>query len=197
MINRMPTAEEARRLFGLDPDRPVALIFGGSLGARSVNSAVDASVDLIAQSDFQVLWQRGKLYSAPPDLPENIKSAVFIDDMASAYAAADLVVSRSGATTVAELSSAGKPSVLVPLPTASNNEQESNARVLEEKGAAKMIKDENIGREFFPLVEELIFDKRKLAQMAQAAKSLARPDAAEKCAEDILRLVKAKKQISY
>ncbi len=177
---------EAREKFGLDPGKMTILIFGGSLGAKSINNAMMSALKDFAGSEYQVIWQTGKLVEPSNDLPGNIKSMQFIDDMATAYAASDLVICRSGATTVAELCAIGKPAVLVPLPSASNNEQYLNAKLLDEKKAAIMITDSRIGDLLFAVTRELIRDQRRLEDMTAKAKSLGKPLAAENCAKEIL-----------
>jgi UDP-N-acetylglucosamine--N-acetylmuramyl-(pentapeptide) pyrophosphoryl-undecaprenol N-acetylglucosamine transferase len=176
---------ESSKIFGLNPEKKTILFFGGSLGARSINRAVVNSLEKFKEMDLQILWQTGKNYIPPPDIPENVKVLQFIDDMASAYYSADLVVSRSGATTVAELGIVGKPSILVPYPSASNNEQEFNAKVLEDKNAAIIVPDNEIEFKLFDLISKYIFDDQKLASMSQNAKSLGKPDAAEECVREI------------
>ncbi len=141
MFTGMHSREEAINKFGLKQDKKTVLIFGGSLGAASINRAAQKAISALHNDALQFIWQTGKNFTPEINIPQNVKLLTFIDDMASAYAAADLVIARSGATTVAELCLTGKPSVLVPLSTAANNEQESNARVLEQEGAAIMYTD--------------------------------------------------------
>ena len=186
----LPPQELARARFGLDPQLRTILIFGGSLGARSINNSIIKLLPIVAKSNYQVLWQIGNNFTVPKDIPSNVKVLNFIDDMASAYSASDLVVSRSGATTVAELCVVAKPSILVPLPSASNNEQESNANVLHNKGAAIMLLDYTLDEYLLDIINELIEDPKKLSKMGKAAKSLAKPDAADYAAQSIFELVK-------
>lgn len=179
---------ESRKKFGLDANKKTILVFGGSLGAKAINEAVSKYLSNFAKEQYQILWQTGKNYEIPTT-PANIKAQVFIDDMAAAYAAADLVVSRSGATTTAELCIVGKPSILVPLPSASNNEQKHNALAMESKGAAIMCLNEKIGESLFSLADNLIKDTAKLQKIGSCATSLAKPEAAEKVAELILKKI--------
>jgi UDP-N-acetylglucosamine--N-acetylmuramyl-(pentapeptide) pyrophosphoryl-undecaprenol N-acetylglucosamine transferase len=122
-------------------EKRVLLVFGGSLGARSINEAIEGSLQDFIEKGLYVIWQTGSSYTSAPmqtgsmAVRDNLRRSEFIDDMATAYAAADLVVSRSGATTVAELAVAAKPSVLVPLASAANNEQSINAEVFKKAGA--------------------------------------------------------------
>lgn len=188
-IKNLPERKSAREKFELDPGKPTVLIFGGSLGALSLNRAIEKSLGQFADKEIQLLWQTGKRYKAPTDLPDNVKSLVFIEDMAAAYAAADLVVARSGATTVAELCLAGKASVLIPLPSAANNEQAENAKVLEKNGASRIIADGEAGKKLADLVFEMIESPKLLSSMAGAVSALARPDAAAQCAKEMLGFI--------
>lgn len=182
--------EEARQKFGLAPDKLTALIFGGSLGARSINNATGKAIKSLDSAKIQFLWQTGKNYEIPAILPENVKVLQFIDDMASAYAVADLVVSRSGATSVAEICTTGKPAILVPYPHAANNHQEMNAMSLQEKGACILIDDSEIEHVLTEKIEEYIFDEFELNEIGKAAKALGKPDAAKNTAREIMKFLK-------
>lgn len=189
-ILTLPAPRIAKKQFGLDPDKKTILIFGGSLGAKSINMAAEIAINYFAESEFQFIWQVGENYPLTGTIPENVRVMKFIDNMANAYAASDLVICRSGATTVAELTVVGKPSILIPLPTASNNEQEHNARVLEEKGAAFMVENSAISDCIIELISKLMNDASALDLMSSAVKTLAKPDAAFNSAIKILELIK-------
>lgn len=181
---------EARAKFGLDPAKKTVLIFGGSLGARSINEAAEAAFAIYNKDvKIQFLWQTGKNYTVKNPLPENVRQLTFIDDMAAAYSAADLVVARSGATTVAELCSAGKASVLVPLPSASCNEQAANAAEMVKQEAAIILDNSRVYDELGTKIGELIADETRLKKMADAAKSLAKDSAAADTVEKIMKLI--------
>lgn len=182
-----PGQDESRSKFNLDLKKKTILVFGGSLGAKSINHAVESMLDEFRETNYQLLWQTGRNYTPPQNLPGNVVCLPFINDMASAYSAADLVISRSGATTVAELAVTGKPSILIPLPSASNNEQFHNAKQLEQAGAAEIIEDANAGNNLKNLMLEFIADEGKLKKMGESVAKLAKPDAAEKCTKEILR----------
>lgn len=188
----IPEKSDAKAKFDCDAEQQMIFIFGGSLGAASINNAVEKNLDLIAKSDYKLLWQTGKNYIPPNDLPRNIIQTKFIDDMASAYAAADLVISRSGATTVAELAVIAKPSILVPLETASNNEQSLNAQIFEKNGAAKVLKNKELSKDLFPLAEQLLKNNELLTDMSVNAEKLAKKNAAKNTAIKILNLINLK-----
>lgn len=196
MLTAAPPVNDARATFGLSAHTPTLFVFGGSLGARSINHAVAASVEILSARGIQVLWQTGKNYTPPETLPDGIVSRTFIDDMASAYSAADLVLCRAGGGTVAELKIARKPAVLVPLPSAANNEQEYNAKALTASGAAIMVRDAELPDAFLPLVLDLLLESPDtLDTMAAAAGTLARPNAARDAAEILITI--ASKQPSH
>lgn len=185
-ILNLPPKVEAQEKLELEKDKHTLLIMGGSLGARSINRAVEMNLNALADVDLQIIWQTGNNYVVPPRLPNNIKQVNFISDMASAYAVADMILCRSGATTVAEICVAGKPSILVPMPSASNNEQYQNAKVLADRNAAILVEDSLIAERIIPAIAELAESETRLTELAENALALAKPDAAEKVAQEIL-----------
>jgi len=182
--------DTAYNKFGLEKGKPVVLIFGGSLGAKAINDAVLKWINNFSKSAYQILWQTGNNFNLSADLPTNIKCIDFIDNMADAYAVADLIVSRSGATTVAELCIVGKPALLVPLPSASNEEQHLNAKYLEKHNAAIIINNADISNNLYEVVNDLMQNSRTLQEMSASLKALARPDASLNIANDIVLSVK-------
>lgn len=188
--------EEAYRHFGLDPARKTIFLFGGSLGAQALNEAITAQIGQIKKRhDVQLLWQVGKIYfdryqNMDKVQEPNVHLLAFVDRMDMAYAVADLVVCRAGALTISELALLGKPALLVPSPNVAEDHQTKNARSLVDKGAAVMLSDaeakERLTGEALSLLEQT--DKR--ANMAQAIKTLARPDAAGQIAREVLELIK-------
>ncbi|HYF03134.1 MAG TPA: undecaprenyldiphospho-muramoylpentapeptide beta-N-acetylglucosaminyltransferase [Patescibacteria group bacterium] len=191
-IRATPDKTEARGFFGLKPDVPTVLAVGGSLGAKSINEALEKIVKKPGSpfKNIQLIWQTGSTFQSSGDFGENIWVNQFIKDMPHAYAAADLVIARAGATTLAELSAIGKPSILVPYPFAANNHQEHNARYMEEKGASRMILDKDMQLQLENEVLELLENESELLRMSVAARSLGKPEAATQAAEVILSLTK-------
>ncbi|MBS1537585.1 MAG: undecaprenyldiphospho-muramoylpentapeptide beta-N-acetylglucosaminyltransferase [Bacteroidetes bacterium] len=188
MVMTLPNKASARVKFGLHPDKPSVFVFGGSLGAHSINNIIENSLEKFAQNNIQLIWQIGNTYPQPKYLPEGIMVRRFIDDMASAYSAADLVVCRAGGGTVAELTNVGKPSILIPLPTATNNEQFYNARILEEGGASKLLTNDILKDKLFTTIQELIQNPKILIDMSNSAKLQAKPDAAYSAALELKRI---------
>lgn len=185
----LPEKGVARVALGLNESIPTVFAFGGSLGARSINNAISHLLRDERLKNIQLIWQTGKNFTPPNNIPSNVRVFDFIDDMATVYAAADLVISRAGGGTVSELINIGKPSVLVPLPSAANNEQWHNATVLERHGAAILTDDTHIVDTFSETLFSLVSDVKRLDLMASATHLLAKPDAAKKAAEIFLSLI--------
>lgn len=180
--------EEARASLKLSPDTNTLLVFGGSLGAKAINQATEKFI--ANHSDIQVIWQTGKNYTPPSNLPPNVVCMEFISDMGLVYAAADVVLCRSGATTIAELAVLGKPSILVPLPSASTNEQFYNARHAQSVGGALMIENQILIEQMETAVLDILEDTERLLEMGEAIKKLGRPNAARDSAELVLEIAR-------
>ena len=172
--------EEARKALGFDPSRPLVLVVGGSLGARTINQAMASSAaGAIAQAGAQALWQTGKAY-APAEgasMPQGVKAVQFIADMATAYRAADVVVSRAGASTISELQLLGKAAVLVPSPNVAENHQYHNAMALVERDAAVLVPDAEACGKLAPAVLGLLADTQRRDTLARNAAAMGRPQA--------------------
>lgn len=187
--------KEAFAHFGLQPDKPTLLIVGGSLGTRTLNEAMKRYADEIGKGDIQVIWQTGKYYEKEmSDFMAsknygNIWRGAFIDRMDYAYAAADVVISRSGAGTVSELSLAGKAVLFVPSPNVSEDHQTKNARALVDKNAALLISDADAAAEVIPTAMKLLNDPARRAELERNIATLATPDSAAHVAEEILKLI--------
>ncbi|HVZ37752.1 MAG TPA: undecaprenyldiphospho-muramoylpentapeptide beta-N-acetylglucosaminyltransferase [Candidatus Kapabacteria bacterium] len=179
---------EARLHFGLDVTRPTLFAFGGSLGARSINDALDSVIDALIADGIQVIWQTGSSYAGGEKRTGHLYRANFIHEMEKGYAAADLVLARAGATTIAELEAVGKPSILVPLPTAADDHQRLNAVALEREGASRMILDADLRQHLLPAIRATIRDSAALEEMARNAARLAIPDAHERIARRVLEI---------
>lgn len=180
---------EAKKSLEFATDKPVVLVFGGSLGALSINRVMKNIYEYLLAEGVQIFWQVGKNFNEPIPQHNGLKVVEFIDDMATAYSAADLVVSRAGASTIAELSVLGKPAILVPYPNAVNNHQELNAIELERSGSAVMLKDSEIEEQLLPKIKEMIFSNGKLLQLSQNIRRYGVPDSAEKIADGILKFL--------
>ena len=182
----LPDQSTARVNFGLEPDKKTILVFGGSLGARTINNAIEKFINKGLNSDLQIIWQTGSYFESNIKENKNLRILKFIDDMASAYSAADLVISRSGATTMSELAVTRKPAILVPFPKAANNHQELNADSYDKIGAAVKIRDLQLWDKIEYIIPELLNDAAKLDSMKQNLDKLSKPDAACQSAVEIL-----------
>lgn len=193
LLSQTITAEKARERFGLNPKLPTVLVVGGSLGARTLNESMEAGIRRLYEEGIQVIWQTGKNFGdRGPAAAKNLEGVVvtrFISDMASAYAAADLVVSRAGAGSISELELLGKPSVLVPSPNVAEDHQTKNARALSDKGAAILVEDSKAADSLVDEIIALIGDGEKLADMSGKIRELALPDSDEKIVDEIVKIL--------
>ena len=194
MLGKISRVEGAR-FFGLDPTRNTVLVFGGSLGAGSINETMMHFYPELVASGVQILWQAGvkdagriRKHVEERALNETVKVHAFIDQMAYAYAACDLAVCRAGATTVAELAQAGVPSILVPYPHAAADHQTKNAGAMVQGGAAAMIRDQDLHDKLLPVLQNLLNDSGERKRMSDSARRLSKPDAARTIAQAVLNL---------
>lgn len=192
----------AYKYFGFPEKEPkkTVLVFGGSLGARTINNAVAKSIGGWISSGLRIIWQTGKEeYERLSEQHKRYSSGAlwigeFIDTMEYAYALSNLVVCRAGATTIAELTRLGKPSILIPYPFAAANHQVENARMLEACGAAKIMYDHEAEKVMGTIVETMIQDNASLERMSGESKKLGKPGAAQVIVSHILSLMDTKKQ---
>ncbi|MCA6073924.1 undecaprenyldiphospho-muramoylpentapeptide beta-N-acetylglucosaminyltransferase [Fulvivirga sedimenti] len=188
--------QQALTHFGLDDDRPVVLILGGSLGARTINNSVLSHLQLLKDANVQVLWQTGKFYhqemtekaSAQGD-HAGIQVLEFIREMDLAYAASDIVISRAGALSISELCLAGKPVVFVPSSNVAEDHQTKNAKALTSKGAALMVTDEQAPEQLIPTTLELLSDSKQMDELARRIKAMAKPRATEDIVNELEKII--------
>lgn len=194
LLDTTITREDAVRSFGLDPEKKTILLVGGSLGARTINESMLRHLDLIKDSGLQFIWQTGKYYSAEiaerlkgQDLP-NLKVTDFITDMGSAYRAADLVISRAGASSISEFCLIGKPVILVPSPNVAEDHQTKNALALSTCDAAIYIKDAEAPEILLQTAIDTVNDDAKLKSLSENVLKLALPDSANIIAKEVINL---------
>ena len=194
LLDTTITREDAVRSFGLDPEKKTILLVGGSLGARTINESMLRHLDLIKDSGLQFIWQTGKYYSAEiaerlkgQDLP-NLKVTDFITDMGSAYRAADLVISRAGASSISEFCLIGKPVILVPSPNVAEDHQTKNALALSTRDAAIYIKDAEAPEILLQTAIDTVNDDAKLKSLSENVLKLALPDSANIIAKEVINL---------
>ncbi len=187
--------EDARRKFGLKPDRKTVLLVGGSLGARTINEAVRRHLDVVRDSDVQFIWQTGKYYNDEMNAavkafgkPDNLVVTDFIADMGAAYRSADLVVSRAGASSISEFCLIGKPVVLVPSPNVAEDHQTKNAMALVNRDAALYVKDADAPATLLKVALDTVHDDRKLASLSANIRQLGEKDSAAIIADEVIKL---------
>jgi UDP-N-acetylglucosamine--N-acetylmuramyl-(pentapeptide) pyrophosphoryl-undecaprenol N-acetylglucosamine transferase len=193
IVNNTISRSEGIQFFGLEPAKKTVFVTGGSLGAKGINEAIDAGIAAFTQNNVQLIWQTGKPYaekaSAIAVENKNIWANSFITQMEYAYAAADIVISRAGAMSVAELCVAKKPVVFVPFPFAAEDHQTANAQNLVNKQAGLMIKDSEAKEQLVPMVIALAKDEAQQQMLKQNIAQLAITNADEVVAREILRLI--------
>lgn len=198
LLETAMTREEAICSFGLDPAKKTILLVGGSLGARTVNESVLRHIDDIVipnAADVQFIWQTGKYYSEAiaaelkaKGKPANLVVTDFISDMGAAYRAADLVISRAGASSISEFCLIGKPVILVPSPNVAEDHQTKNAMALVNKDAALYVKDSEAPDTLLALAVKTVADNARLRTLSENILRLALPDSAEIIAKEVIRL---------
>jgi UDP-N-acetylglucosamine--N-acetylmuramyl-(pentapeptide) pyrophosphoryl-undecaprenol N-acetylglucosamine transferase len=193
IVNNTISRTEGIEFFGLEPAMKTVFVTGGSLGAKGINEAIDAGIDEFTKNNVQLIWQTGKPYaekaSARAVENRNIWANSFITQMEYAYAAADVVISRAGAMSVAELCVAKKPVVFVPFPFAAEDHQTANAQNLVNKQAGLMIKDSEAKEKLVPTVIALARDEQQQNVLRENIGKLAITNADEVVAGEILRLI--------
>lgn len=194
LLDTTISREDAIKSLGLDPAKKTILLVGGSLGARTINESVLQHLDLVKDSDIQFVWQTGKYYHANileqlkgKELP-NLKVTDFVTDMGAAYKAADLVISRSGASSISEFCLIGKPVILVPSPNVAEDHQTKNALALANKDAAIYVKDAEAPEILLKLAIDTVNDEAKLKSLSENVLKLALPDSANIIAKEVIKL---------
>ena len=186
--------EKAIHFFNLNPEKKTVLVIGGSLGAKSINEAIDKNINVFVQKGLQVIWQTGKPYFEKAKQSAAGMTGIcvkdFIAQMDNAYAAADVVISRSGAMAVAELCIVKKPVVFVPYPYAAEDHQTANARALVNKDAAILVKDEDAAADLIPALLQLIGDEALQITLKKNIEKFAIKNADEIIASQILKTLK-------
>ncbi|MBC7850275.1 MAG: undecaprenyldiphospho-muramoylpentapeptide beta-N-acetylglucosaminyltransferase [Chitinophagaceae bacterium] len=193
IANAVITREEGIEFFDLDPSKKTVLVTGGSLGAKGINEAIDAGLDAFAKADIQLIWQTGKPYASiaagRASWQKNIWTNEFISKMEYAFAAADVVVSRSGAMAIAELCVVGKPVVFVPFPFAAEDHQTVNAQTLVQRNAGLLVRDAEAKEKLVPTVLQLLNDEGKQQQLTGNIKKLGVTNADDIIAQAILQTI--------
>lgn len=199
--NHEVTREDAIRSFNLDPNKKTILILGGSLGARTINQCLMTNLDKVKASGVQFIWQTGKIYieearaavAKAGELPM-LHVTDFISDMASAYSAADLVISRAGAGSISEFCLLQKPVILVPSPNVAEDHQTKNALALVNKNAALYVKDVEAKELLLDKAIEAVGQPQLLKNLSKNIAELAFTDSANVIAKEVIKLAKKYKE---
>lgn len=194
IVNSSIDSKQAKKALGLNPDKPLVLVVGGSLGARTINESIARYINDITNSDAQILWQTGKLYADEcaqiAHGHTDVQAMPFISDMATAYRAADIVVARAGAGTISELQLLGLPSILVPSPNVAEDHQRKNAQALVDANAAVMVLDTDARNQLGNAITSLLTDENKRNTLARNIRSMAMEQSDEKIVDRIYQLLK-------
>ena len=183
---------EAIHYFNLDANKKTLLVLGGSLGARRVNQLIEKELGNLNALNVQVIWQCGKLYFEDYKKynSNNVQVLAFIDRMDLVYAAADIVISRAGASSVSELCIVGKPVIFIPSPNVAEDHQSKNAKSIVDKKGALMLKESELDTQFSIVFEALLKDSGKQDQLSKNIKLLALPNATKQIVDEIVKLIK-------
>ena len=190
--------EEALAFFGLSPEKKTILVVGGSLGARTINRSIQGDLDKLFASDVQVIWQTGRYYYS--EATKHLKAyrgmpiwcSDFITRMDYAYSAADLIISRAGASSISELCLLKKPVILVPSPNVAEDHQTKNALALANKDAAIMVADKDAEQQLVTKALEVIHDDEQLALLSRNIEQLAQHQSAERIVDEIVKIIEKK-----
>ena len=187
LLNIAEYRSEGLSYFHLDSQRKTLLVLGGSLGARRINQLIEQQLPLFEQLGVQVLWQCGKLYYEEYKKynSEQVRVLAFIDRMELAYAAADVIISRAGASSVSELCVVGKPVIFIPSPNVAEDHQTKNARAIADKQAAILLRESELNEQFTNTFSKLIADEAQQEALSAHIKALAQPNATK----DIVNLI--------
>ena len=195
LLNVKAIRQQAFDYFNLDWQKPVLLVIGGSLGARTINEAICENLGFILSNGYQIIWQTGKAYyetveySVKEWAERGVVVVPFIARMDYAYSAADLVISRAGAISLSELAVLEKPSVLIPSPNVTDDHQTKNALAFQEIKGAVLLKDQDTKADFQSTLLPLLKSKELRDEMTQNLSKIAKPNAAQDIVKEILKLL--------
>jgi UDP-N-acetylglucosamine--N-acetylmuramyl-(pentapeptide) pyrophosphoryl-undecaprenol N-acetylglucosamine transferase len=191
---------EANAYFKLDESKKTIVILGGSLGARRINQLIEKELDFLGAQNCQIIWQCGKLYfeeykkynleKLPTSNSKLVTVLAFIDRMDLVYAAADVIISRSGASSVSELCIVGKPTIFIPSPNVAEDHQTKNAKAIADKKGAILLKENELDEKFETTFSDVISNENLQIELSQNIKKLAKPNATKDIVEEIVKLIK-------
>ena len=178
--------------FSLDENKFTLLVLGGSLGAKSINQLISSNLSFFQENEVQILWQCGKFYydEYKEKQTEMVQVHPFIENMKDAYAVADVIISRAGASSVSELCVVGKPVIFVPSPNVAEDHQTKNAQAIADEKAAILIKETELKDNFQKIFLEIFNDKQKRKILSENIKALAKPNATKQIVDEIIKIIK-------
>ena len=197
LLNVEENRLDAIKHFDLDPNKRTLLVLGGSLGARRINQLIEKELDFIVNQDVQLIWQCGKFYyeeykkydSDTQHPTPNTQVLPFIDRMDLVYAAADIIISRAGASSVSELSIVGKPTIFIPSPNVAEDHQTKNAGAISDKNGAVLIKESELDIRFENVFSEIVNNEELQKELSENIKELAKPNATKDIVDEIVKLL--------
>lgn len=192
LVGKTIKTEESAAHFGLDTQKTTLLILGGSLGAGNINKLIENHLTFFNRKDVQLIWQSGKFYYDTYKRYDNhtVRVVPFINRMDLAYQAADIIVSRSGALSVSELSLVGKAVVFIPSPNVAEDHQTKNAKAIANQDAAILLVEKDAEKDFKSIVSQLIESDKERNKLGKAIEKLAKPDATQRIVDEIEKLIK-------
>ncbi|WP_104735548.1 undecaprenyldiphospho-muramoylpentapeptide beta-N-acetylglucosaminyltransferase [Hanstruepera ponticola] len=193
LLNIDDKRQEALSLFGLEKEKKTLLVLGGSLGSRRINELIEKELDYLLTHNIQVVWQCGKLYYDQYKIyshTKNIQVHAFINDMACAYASADIIISRAGASSVSELCIVGKPVIFIPSPNVAEDHQAKNAQAIVDEDAAILIREADLEVDFQNKFTQLMVSPERQKQLGENIKKLALVNATSEIADEVDKLLK-------
>ena len=193
LIDIASKREEGIQYFNLDANKKTVLVLGGSLGSRRINQLIAKEIDNFIANNAQVIWQCGKFYFEEYkhfNDTKNVQVLSFIDKMDLVYAAADIIISRAGASSVSELCIVGKPVIFIPSPNVAEDHQTKNAKAIVDKKGAILIKESDLDSQFNVVFNNLLSDENLQKELSENSKQLARPNATKDIVEAIVKLIK-------
>ncbi len=187
-ILNLPAKRDSLNYLKFDPSKKTILVIGGSLGARTINQAIDGLIEKFNSQNIQLIWQTGKNFEAI-NKPQFGFVSQFIENMETVYAAADIIISRAGAIAITELCIVGKPVILVPSPNVAEDHQTKNAMALVDVNAALLVKDKDAKTDLWLAIETLLKDEALAEELGKNIKSLEKPEATKAIVEEVFKLI--------
>ena len=195
LLNVQSKTEDAKSFFKLVPEKKTLLVLGGSLGSKRINELIEKEIDYLLSRNVQIIWQCGKLYYEKYKInshTKNVQVHAYLNNMDFAYAAADIIISRAGASSVSELCIVGKPVIFIPSPNVAEDHQTKNAMAIVKENAALLIQEQDLDVDFENKFSQLIESKEKQNVLSENIKKLALVNATKDIADEVEKLLKIK-----